>query len=124
MFNLYQYHSRQYVEDLRKTLKGKVEHRIFALFLTARSTEDMDKYFYRLLDVRFERKKCEAIALAKRKQEERRIAEEYDQMEHDWETKYNRVSFARSHMQKAIHHLSRIDHPLIAELEALKAKLY
>ena len=62
MFNLYQYHSRQYVEDLRKTLKGKVEHRIFALFLTARSTEDMDKYFYRLLDVRFERKKCEAKA--------------------------------------------------------------
>ena len=66
MFNLYQYHSRQYVEDLRKTLKGKVEHRIFALFLTARSTEDMDKYFYRLLDVRFERKKCEAKAEADR----------------------------------------------------------
>lgn len=62
MFNLYQYHSRQYVEDLRKTLKGAVEHRIFALFLTARNTEDMDKYFYRLLDVRFERKKCEAKA--------------------------------------------------------------
>lgn len=66
MFNLYQYHSRQYVEDLRKTLKGKVEHRIFAMFLTARSTEDMDKYFYRLLDVRFERKKCEAKAEADR----------------------------------------------------------
>ena len=66
MFNLYQYHSRQYVEDLRKTLKGKVEHRIFALFLTADNTEDMDKYFYRLLDVRFERKKCEAKAEADR----------------------------------------------------------
>lgn len=59
MFNLYQYHSRQFVEDLRKTLKGKVEHRIFALFLTAANTEDMDKYYYRLLDVRFERKKME-----------------------------------------------------------------
>ena len=66
MFNLYQYHSKQYVEDLRKTLKGKVEHRIFALFLTARNTEDMDKYFYRLLDVRFERKKCEAKAASER----------------------------------------------------------
>ena len=66
MFNLYQYHSRQYVDDLRKTLKGKVEHRIFALFLTASNTADMDKYFYRLLDVRFERKKAEAKAASER----------------------------------------------------------
>ena len=66
MFNLYQYHSRPYVEDLRKTLKGTVEHKLFALFLTAGNVYDMDKYFQRLLDVRFERKKCEARAESER----------------------------------------------------------
>lgn len=111
-------------EKLRSTLKGQLEHKLFLMWAMSDNDDEADRLMQRLTDVRFERKKCEAIALAKRKQEERRIAEEYDQMEHDWDTKYNRVAFARSHMQKAIHHLSRIDHPLIAELEVLKAKLY
>ena len=66
MFNIYQYHSRPYVEDLRQTLKGTVEHKVFALFLTASSAYDMDKYLQRLLDIRFERKKCEAKAQSDR----------------------------------------------------------
>lgn len=106
-------------EHLRSTLKGQLEHKLFLMWAMSDSDDEADRLMQRLTDVRFERKRCEAIALAKRKQEE-----QYDQMEHEWETKHNRVAFARSHMQKAIHHLNRIGHPLADELEALKAKLY
>ena len=117
-------HINKWHEKLRSTLKGQLEHKLFLMWAMSDSDDDADKLMRRLIDVRYERKAREAVLKHKEQQRARLEEEQYDQMEHDWDTKYNRVAFARSHMQKAIHHLSRIDHPLIAELEVLKAKLY
>ena len=54
----------QWNVDLRNTLKGKLEHRLFLMWAMADNDDEADKYMQRLLDVRFERKKCEAYALA------------------------------------------------------------
>ena len=54
-------------EDLRKTLKGKVEHRIFLMWAMAESDEDADRLMQRLIDVRFERKKIEAYARSRQR---------------------------------------------------------
>lgn len=55
---------KQWDETLRKTLKGKVEHRLFLQWATCEDDEEADRLLQRLIDVRFERKKCEAQALA------------------------------------------------------------
>jgi hypothetical protein len=52
---------RQWNEDLHKTLKGKVEHRLFLMWTMAEDDDTADQLMQRLIDVRFERKKCEAI---------------------------------------------------------------
>lgn len=51
-------------EDLRNTLKGKVEHRLFLMWVMEDNQEEADRIMQRLIDVRFERKKCEAYALS------------------------------------------------------------
>lgn len=51
---------KQWNEDLHKTLKGKLEHRLFLMWSMAESDEDADRLMQRLIDVRFERKKMEA----------------------------------------------------------------
>ena len=51
-------------EDLRNTLKGRVEHMLFIKWVLANTDEEADRIMQRLIDVRFERKKCEAYALA------------------------------------------------------------
>lgn len=51
-------------EELRKTLKGKLEHRLFLMWATCEDDDQADRLLQRLIDVRFERKKCEAQALA------------------------------------------------------------
>lgn len=48
-------------EELRKTLKGKVEHRLFLMWATCEDDDEADRLMQRLIDVRFERKKLEAI---------------------------------------------------------------
>ena len=50
--------------ELRKTLKGKLEHRLFLMWATCEDDDEADRLLQRLIDVRFERKKCEAQALA------------------------------------------------------------
>ena len=52
----------QWNVDLRNTLKGQLEHRLFLMWAMADNDDEADKYMQRLLDVRFERKKCEAYA--------------------------------------------------------------
>ena len=54
----------QWNVDLRNTLKGKVEHRLFLMWATCEDDDEADRLLQRLIDVRFERKKCEAQALA------------------------------------------------------------
>ena len=49
--------------ELYKSLKGKLEHRLFLMWVMADNIADADKIFQRLIDVRFERKKCEAQAI-------------------------------------------------------------
>lgn len=53
---------RQWNEDLHKTLKGKVEHRLFLMWVMADDDDKADQLLQRLIDVRFERKKMEAYA--------------------------------------------------------------
>ena len=117
-------HINKWHEKLRSTLKGQLEHKLFLMWAMADSDDDADKLMQRLIDVRYERKAREAVLKRKEQQRARREEEQYNQMQREWDTKYNRVAFARSHMQKAIHHLNRINHPLAAELELLKTKLY
>jgi len=50
--------------ELRKTLKGNLEHRLFLMWATCEDDDEADRLLQRLIDVRFERKKCEAQALA------------------------------------------------------------
>ena len=54
-------HINKWNEELRNTLKGKVEHRLFLQWVMESDDERADVLLQRLLDVRFERKKCEAI---------------------------------------------------------------
>ena len=54
----------QWNVDLRNTLKGQLEHRLFLMWAMADSDDEADRLMQRLIDVRFERKKCEAYALA------------------------------------------------------------
>ena len=54
----------QWNVDLRNTLKGQLEHRLFLMWVMADSDDEADRLMQRLIDVRFERKKCEAYALA------------------------------------------------------------
>lgn len=51
-------------EDLRSTLKGQLEHRLFLMWVMEDNQEEADRIMQRLIDVRFERKKCEAYALS------------------------------------------------------------
>ena len=117
-------HINKWHERLRSTLVGELEHRLFLMWAMAGNDDDADKLMQRLIDVRYERKAREAVLRQKEQQRARREEEQYNRMQFDWDTKYNRVAFARSHLQKAIHHLERLDHPMVAELEVLKAKLY
>ena len=49
--------------EMYKTLKGNLEHRLFLMWAMADNDDDADRLMQRLIDVRFERKKCEAQAI-------------------------------------------------------------
>jgi len=49
--------------EMYKTLKGNLEHRLFLKWVMAEDADDADRLLQRLIDVRFERKKCEAQAI-------------------------------------------------------------
>ena len=51
-----------HAKSLRDTLKGKVEHRLFLMWVMEDDPDQADRILQRLIDVRFERKKCEAYA--------------------------------------------------------------
>ena len=54
------------IDTMLPTLKGRVEHMLFIKWVLANTDEEADRIMQRLIDVRFERKKCEAYALANR----------------------------------------------------------
>ena len=49
--------------EMYKTLKGALEHKLFLMWAMADNDDDADRLMQRLIDVRFERKKCEAQAI-------------------------------------------------------------
>jgi hypothetical protein len=49
--------------EMYKTLKGSLEHKLFLMWAMADNDDDADRLMQRLIDVRFERKKCEAQAI-------------------------------------------------------------
>lgn len=61
---------KRWAQDVEKTLKGKVEHRLFLMWATEDDDDKADRLMQRLIDVRFERKKMEAYARSQQRTEQ------------------------------------------------------